>query len=257
MMKTVASLLLLLTIQGTLALRICSFNAKCSVGSTKGRRDPMDILVRIITRCDIMLLMEIEDNNNMICPTLMNRLNGEELVSVKKTNFYQDSKRVDVSPGEPYAVWFQSPNTAVKDFVIVSLHTKATTPAEEMDELSALCTDLQSRWKAKNFVFMGNFNAGCSYVPQKGVKAMPFMADPSFVWLIGDNQDTTVKKSNGCAYDRIVLKGQEIVRSVVPRSNSTFNFQKAYELTEEEALAVSEHLPVEFQLQSSRALTKG
>lgn len=35
-------------------------------------------------------------------------------------------------------------------------------------------------------------------------------------------------------FSRIVLRGQEIISSFVPKSNSTFNFQKAYELTEEE-----------------------
>lgn len=33
---------------------------------------------------------------------------------------------------------------------------------------------------------------------------------------------------------RIVLRGQDIVNSVVHQSNSTFDFQKAYGLTEEE-----------------------
>ena len=79
--------------------------------------------------------------------------------------------------------------------------------------------------------------------------------DPKFVWLIGDQEDTTVKKSTSCAYDRIVLCGQEIVNSVVPRSSGVFDFQKAYDLSEEEALDVSDHFPVEFKLQSSRAFT--
>ncbi|EGV92987.1 Deoxyribonuclease gamma [Cricetulus griseus] len=102
---------------------------------------------------------------------------------------------------------------------------------------------------------MGDFNAGCSYVPKKAWQNIRLRTDPNFVWLIEDKEDTTVKKSTNCAYDRIVLRGQEIVNSVVPRSNGIFDFQKAYELSDEEALDVSDHFPVEFKLQSSRAST--
>lgn len=54
----------------------------------------------------------------------------------------------------------------------------------------------------QNFIFMGDFNAGCSYVPKKAWKNIRLRTDPKFVWLIGDREDTTVKKSTSCAYDR-------------------------------------------------------
>ncbi|XP_008574795.1 PREDICTED: deoxyribonuclease gamma [Galeopterus variegatus] len=255
MAQTMVSLLLLLSIQGALALRICSFNVRSFGESKKENRNAMDVIVKVIKRCDLILLMEIKDSQNKICPTLMERLNGnsrrgitytyvissrlgrntykeqyaflykEKQVSVKKNYLYHDDQDgdADVFSREPFVVWFQSPSTAIKDFVIVPLHTTPETSVKEIDELADVYMDVKSRWKAENFVFMGNFNAGCSYVPQKGVKAMPFMADPSFVWLIDDNQDTTVKKGNGCAYDRDL------------------------------ALEVSDHFPVEFQLRSSRS----
>lgn len=49
---------------------------------------------------------------------------------------------------------------------------------------------------------MGDFNAGCSYVPKKAWKNIRLRTDPGFVWLIGDEEDTTVKSSTKCAYDR-------------------------------------------------------
>lgn len=54
----------------------------------------------------------------------------------------------------------------------------------------------------QNFIFLGDFNAGCSYVPKKAWKNIRLRMDPKFVWLIGDQEDTTVKKSTNCAYDR-------------------------------------------------------
>ncbi|XP_057561022.1 deoxyribonuclease gamma [Hippopotamus amphibius kiboko] len=280
-------LLLLLSTHGALALRICSFNVRSFGESKKANCKAMDVILKVIKRCDIMLLMEIKDSNNIICPMLMERLNGnsrrditynyvissrlgrntykeqyaflykEKLVSVKASYLYHDYQAgdTDVFSREPFVVWFQSPYTAVKDFVIVPLHTAPETSVKEMDELADVYVDVRRRWKAENFIFMGDFNAGCSYVPKKAWKNIRLRTDPMFVWLIGDQEDTTVKKSTHCAYDRIVLRGQEIVNSVVPRSKSIFNFQKAYRLTEEKALDVSDHFPVEFKLQSSKAFT--
>lgn len=54
----------------------------------------------------------------------------------------------------------------------------------------------------QNFIFMGDFNAGCSYVPKKAWESIRLRTDPRFIWLIGDREDTTVKKSTNCAYDR-------------------------------------------------------
>nr|KAF6335079.1 deoxyribonuclease 1 like 3 [Pipistrellus kuhlii] len=102
---------------------------------------------------------------------------------------------------------------------------------------------------------MGDFNAGCNYVPKKAWSSIRLRTDSQFVWLIGDEEDTTVRSSTDCAYDRIVLRGREMVNSVVPKSNSVFDFQKAYRLTEEEALEVSDHFPVEFKLQYSKDST--
>ncbi|XP_030666027.1 deoxyribonuclease gamma isoform X2 [Nomascus leucogenys] len=257
MSRELAPLLLLLSIHSALALRICSFNVRSFGESKQEDQNAMDVIVKIIKRCDIILVMEIKDSNNRICPILMEKLNREKLVSVKRSYHYHDYQDgdADVFSREPFVVWFQSPHTAVKDFVIIPLHTTPETSVKEIDELVEVYMDVKHRWKAENFIFMGDFNAGCSYVPKKAWKNIRLRTDPRFVWLIGDQEDTTVKKSTNCAYDRIVLRGQEIVSSVVPKSNSVFDFQKAYKLTEEEALDVSDHFPVEFKLQSSRAFT--
>uniref|UniRef100_A0AC11BDN4 Deoxyribonuclease 1L3 n=1 Tax=Ovis aries TaxID=9940 RepID=A0AC11BDN4_SHEEP len=249
--------LLLLSTHSALALKICSFNVRSFGESKKANCNAMDVIVKVIKRCDIILLMEIKDSSNRICPTLMEKLNGEKLVSVKQSYLYHDYQTgdADVFSREPFVVWFQSPYTAVKDFVIVPLHTTPETSVREIDELADVYTDVKRRWNAENFIFMGDFNAGCSYVPKKAWKDIRLRMDPKFVWLIGDQEDTTVKKSTNCAYDRIVLRGQEIVNSVVPQSNHIFDFQKAYRLSEQKALDVSDHFPVEFKLQSSRAFT--
>ncbi|KAM7064081.1 deoxyribonuclease gamma [Molossus nigricans] len=281
-----AALLLLFSISGHLALRICSFNVRSFGESKIGNQNAMDVIVKVIKRCDLILLMEIKDSSNKICSVLLERLNGfsrdttyncvissrlgrktykeqyaflykEKLVTVKNSYLYHDHQvgDTDVFSREPFVVWFQTYHTAVKDFVIVPLHTTPETSIKEIDELADVYVDVKRRWKAQNFIFMGDFNADCSYVPKKAWNNIRLRTDSKFIWLIGDEEDTTVKMSTNCAYDRIVLRGDEIVSAVVPKSNSTFDFQKAYGLTEKEALDVSDHFPVEFKLQSSKFFT--
>lgn len=54
----------------------------------------------------------------------------------------------------------------------------------------------------QNVIILGDLNAACSYVTVKGWKAVRLRNDPRFHWLIGDEQDTTVREKTRCAYDR-------------------------------------------------------
>lgn len=54
----------------------------------------------------------------------------------------------------------------------------------------------------QNVIILGDLNADCSYVTIKGWRAVRLRSDPKFRWLIGDEQDTTVREKTHCAYDR-------------------------------------------------------
>ncbi|NXA41931.1 DNSL3 Deoxyribonuclease, partial [Eudromia elegans] len=279
--------LLLLCSSASLGLKICSFNVR-SFGEAKlARHEVLDVVVKVISRCDIMLLMEIKENNNRICPLLTERLNRwskgpkgdysyvvskrlgrntykeqyaflyrQNLVSVKQVYQYPDLQPgdEDAFSREPFVVWFLSPGAAVKEFAVIPLHTTPETAVREIDELYDVYLDVKQRWKNKNFIFMGDFNAGCSYVPKKQWQNIRLRTRPEFVWLIGDQNDTTVRRSTSCPYDRIVVSGEALLGAVVPHSATVFDFQRAFRLSEEQALGVSDHFPVEFELQPSGGL---
>ncbi|XP_053159024.1 deoxyribonuclease gamma isoform X2 [Hemicordylus capensis] len=265
-----------------LSLRICSFNVR-SLGEAKRRRpEILDIIVKIISHCDIMLLMEIKDNSNRICPSLLEILNRQaqdeynyvisnrlgrktykeqyaffyrsEAVKVKQTYQYPDLQPgdEDALSREPFVVWFYSPKTVVKDFVIIPLHAAPETAVQEIDELYDVYLDVKQYWKSENFIFMGDFNAGCDYVAKKHWKNIRLRSHSEFVWLIDDKTDTTVKASTHCPYDRIVLHGDKLIKALMPNSANIFDFQHAFSMTEVQALAVSDHFPIEFQLRTSR-----
>ncbi|XP_018417956.1 PREDICTED: deoxyribonuclease gamma isoform X1 [Nanorana parkeri] len=278
-MKSVA-LLLALCFSGAASLRICSFNVQI-FGEAKGsKKEVMTVLQKIVSRCDIMLLMEIRDSKDVAIHALMAKLNShtkgkhefnlliserlgrsmskEQYAFIYRKNsvtvidFYQYKDQqagdVDVFSREPFIVWFKSLNTEVNDFVIIPQHTVPEDAVREIDELYDVYLEVRQTWNTENIIFMGDFNAGCSYVPKKSWKNIRLRANPEFVWLIGDKMDTTVRSTTRCAYDRIVLHGATLISSIVPDSATTFDFTRAYRLTEEQALEVSDHYPVEFQL---------
>ncbi|XP_075039383.1 deoxyribonuclease gamma isoform X3 [Mixophyes fleayi] len=244
------SLLFVLGFTKAATLRICSFNVQ-SFGEAKGSKpEVMDVIVKVVSRCDIMLLMEIKDNSDRVIHSLMAKLNRRQLVAVRNSYQYLDDQPgdVDAFSREPFIVWFTSLNTEVTDFVIVPQHTTPEAAVREIDELYDVYLDVRQKWNTENFIFMGDFNAGCSYVAKKYWKDIRLRTNQDFVWLIENKVDTTVKSSTNCAYDRIVLHGENLINSVVPDSAVVFDFMKSYGLSETQALDVSDHYPVEFQI---------
>ncbi|XP_067854905.1 deoxyribonuclease gamma-like [Heptranchias perlo] len=274
--------LFLASFHGIQSLKICSFNVRTFGKAKAAKKEILDVLVKTIARCDLLLMMEIKDSSNQAFPALMKRLNNQsnkneyksiiserlgrntykeqyafiyrhKLLSVKRSYQYPDHQAADedVFAREPFVVWFSSRSTTVKDFVIVPQHTMPDSAVCEIDGLYDVYIEMKRRWRAKYFIFMGDFNAGCGYVRKKHWKNIRLRNDTNFVWLIGDKNDTTVKESTHCAYDRIVLHGEKLIKAVIPNSVNIFDFKKAYGMTEGEALNVSDHFPVEVDLMES------
>uniref|UniRef100_A0A8C6VAV9 Deoxyribonuclease 1L3 n=1 Tax=Naja naja TaxID=35670 RepID=A0A8C6VAV9_NAJNA len=237
------------------SLRICSFNVR-SFGESKRRNsEVIEVIVEIISRCDIMLLMEIKDNRNRICPFLLEKLNrlSEGAYSYVVSNrlgrrhykeqyafFYrlesvcvkQVYQYPDLQPGdedafsrEPFVVLFNSPRTAVMEFVIIPIHTMPEMAVREIDELYDVFLDVKLRWNTKNFVVMGDFNAGCDYVAKKQWKNIRLRNQTDFVWIIDDKSDTTVKSTTHCPYDRQSIV-PDCLQPPVLASHSLFHYQK-------------------------------
>uniref|UniRef100_A0A3Q4GFK8 Deoxyribonuclease I-like 1-like n=1 Tax=Neolamprologus brichardi TaxID=32507 RepID=A0A3Q4GFK8_NEOBR len=152
---------------------------------------------------------------------------------------------------QPAEVQTEHHNVKERDFVLIGQHTSPKTAMKEIDELYAVFKRIYKKWKTDNVIILGDLNAGCSYITTKGWRAMRLRSDPKFHWLIGDEQDTTVREKTHCAYDRIIVHGPEVVSSVVPASAQPFNFKEHFHLTEAEALEVSDHFPVEVDLKAN------
>ncbi|XP_034731747.1 deoxyribonuclease-1-like 1 [Etheostoma cragini] len=274
-------------VRGASDFRVCAFNLQ-HYGESKSQNSVvMSILTKIITRCDVCLLMEVRDTKGKAVPLLVERLNSydtdheyssvasgrlgrsagyqEQYVFVYRTNTvtvtgqyqYPDDRPgdVDAFSREPFVVRFKAPRTDIKEFVLIPQHTTPVNTTKELDALYDVLQDVKKRWKTENVMLLGDFNADCGYLAKKNKKNVRLITDKNLFWLVPEDSDTTVRMTTSCTYDRIVVNGETFANAVVPSSATPFNFQMEYQLTEEQALDVSDHYPVEVLLKN-RGLVK-
>ncbi|TEA31878.1 hypothetical protein DBR06_SOUSAS8310118 [Sousa chinensis] len=265
-------------LQQTLSLRIAAFNIQ-TFGETKMSNATLsNYIVQILSRYDIALIQEVRDNHLTAVGRLLDKLNQDDpntyhfvvseplgrnsykerylflfrpdQVSVLDSYQYDDGCEPcgnDSFSREPAVVKFSSPFTQIKEFAIVPLHAAPSDAVAEIDSLYDVYLDVWQKWDLEDIMLMGDFNAGCSYVTPSQWSSIRLRRSPPFHWLIPDTADTTVTSTH-CAYDRIVVAGPLLQDAVVPNSAAPFDFQAAYGLSDQMALAISDHYPVEVML---------
>ncbi|NWI62970.1 DNSL2 protein, partial [Todus mexicanus] len=254
-------------------LHVGAFNIQ-SFGDTKMSNEGVaNVIVGILRRYDVVLVQEVRDSDLSAVTQLMEQLNSvststydyeisgplgrenykemylfiyrTDVVSVVDTYQYDDPQ--DVFSREPFILRVSAPSTKVKEFVLVPLHSAPHDAVAEIDALYDVYLDIVNKWGTDNIMFLGDFNADCNYVQRSDWSTIRLRTSDIFKWLLPDDADTTVGKSD-CAYDRIVVCGAKLKRSIVPNSAAVYNFQHAFRMEQEEALAVSDHYPVEVKL---------
>ncbi|NXF95534.1 DNSL2 protein, partial [Eubucco bourcierii] len=257
----------------TATLRIGAFNIQ-AFGDTKMSNEGVaNIIINILRRYDLVLVQEVRDSDLSAVTQLMEELNSAskssydyeisgplgrenykemylfiyrtDVVSVVDTYQYEDPQ--DIFSREPFVLRVSAHRTKVEEFVLVPLHSAPHDAVAEIDALYDVYLAIIKKWGTDNIMFLGDFNADCSYVHRSDWSSIRLRTSDLFKWLLPDGTDTTVGKSD-CAYDRIVVCGAKLKRSIVPNSADIYDFQHAFQLDQEEALAVSDHYPVEVKL---------
>ncbi|CAM4622600.1 deoxyribonuclease-1-like [Caretta caretta] len=262
------------------ALRICAFNIKTFGDSKLSNETIAGIILNILQTYDITVVQEVRDSDLSAVQRLMDQLNRASLqpysyviseplgqstykeqylfiyrtgvVSVVDSYCYDDGCEPcgsDTFSREPFIVKFSSPYTEVPEFVLVPLHTAPSEAVAEIDALYDVYLDVINKWGTDNILFLGDFNADCSYVRPQDWPSIRLRTSNAFQWLIPDSADTTVSYTD-CAYDRIVVSGSELQHCTVDKSAKVNNFQETFHLQLKDALAVSDHFPVEVTLRA-------
>ncbi|KAM3917879.1 deoxyribonuclease-1 [Leptodactylus fuscus] len=276
------AIVLMLAAYTVSAIRIGAFNIQAFGDSKMNNPEVSSIIMKILQRYDIVLIQEVRDKDLSAVETLMTELNSQgpnpyysylvsdtlgrdsykerylyiyrnDKVNVQDHYHYHDHNMYtgeDTFSREPFVVIFNAPGTVIQNIVLVPLHSAPKDAVQEIDALYDVYVDIWKKYRTDNIIFLGDFNAGCSYVTESDWDNIRMYNSEDFTWLIPHDVDTTVGRSN-CAYDRIVISGAALHDAIVPNSAKVFNFQEKYKLTLEQALAVSDHYPVELKLISA------
>lgn len=262
-------------------MKIASFNVQRFGQSKVSNPDVLSTLVKIVSRYDIILILEVVDVSGASVRLFLNELNRvctthhytiqisarlgrsrykeqflflyrDDVVTLIDSYQYEDNQvnDVDAFAREPYILHFRPHNAVLKDIVLIPVHTTPGDSEKEMDELYDVFMVVKDKWKTDNIMILGDFNADGAYVTKRGMKEIRIRSDRNFHWLIGDDVDTTAKTTNDHTYDRIVVYGDDMLAAIVPNSAKPFNFHEEYRMTEEKALDVSDHYPVEVEILS-------
>jgi len=95
-------------------------------------------------------------------------------------------------------------------------------------------------------LIVGDFNADCTYISAKRQELLRTINFVDFHWVITNEVKTNTRQT--CTYDRIFVNGDNFVKAIVPKSNTTVNYQQNLGMTLAEALEVSDHMPVKFNI---------
>ncbi|XP_044513016.1 deoxyribonuclease-1-like 2 [Gracilinanus agilis] len=259
----------------TAKVRVGAFNIR-SFGDSKVA-DPAcgSYIAQILAEYDVTLVQEVRDPDLSAVSALLEEINRiseytysylaseplgrdnykemylfvyrTETISVLDSYCYPDPE--DVFSREPFIVKFSSPNTAMKEFVLVPLHSAPHNAVAEIDALYDVYLHVIDKWGTDDILFLGDFNADCKYVRPHDWAKIRLRTSEIFKWLIPDGTDTTVGNSD-CAYDRIVVCGSHLRKCIAPNSAKVNNFQKSFNLDQTAALAISDHFPVEVTLKT-------
>ncbi|KAL2101999.1 hypothetical protein ACEWY4_003760 [Coilia grayii] len=258
-------------------MKIASFNVQRF--GLKKVSDPfvLSTLVQIVSRYDIILILEVTDVSGDSVDLFLKELNTvntehhytlkissrlgrtrykeqflflyrDDLVDLVDTYQYEDNQvdDHDAFAREPYILRFKCSHTVLKDLVLIPVHTKPHDSVKELDELYEVFQAVHKKWDTDNVMILGDFNADGAYISD--FNNIRIRTNKNFHWLIGDDVDTTASTGNEHTYDRIVVYGNDMLEAVVPGSARPFNFHTAFNLSEKMALRVSDHYPVEVEL---------
>ncbi|XP_052050499.1 deoxyribonuclease-1-like 2 isoform X2 [Apodemus sylvaticus] len=225
------------------ALRIGAFNVQSFGDNKASDPDCGSVIAQILAGYDIVLVQEVRDPDLSAVSLLMEQINRvskheysfvsskplgrdqykemylfvyrKDAVSVVSTYQYPDPE--DAFSREPFVVKFSVPSCAPHQAVA------------EIDALYDVYLDVIDKWNTNDMLFLGDFNADCKYVKAHDWPSIRLRSSEVFKWLIPDSADTTVGNSD-CAYDRIVVSGAHLRRSLKPQSASVHNFQEEFDL---------------------------
>ena len=244
-------------------IRIASFNIQVFGKSKLEKPIVVDILARICRQFDVIAIQELRSKDQDIMPRFVETVNesgrqydyviGPRLgrssskeqyvflfdrasIEVDRSQLYTIADPDDLLHREPLVGWFRvrgpSPETAFT-FSLVNIHTDPDETDTELDALDDVFRVVRDDGRMEDDVLiLGDLNVDDRHMGELGMVS-------GITWVIS-GMPTNTRGSK--QYDNIVFHGQ--ATSEFEGRGGVMDFMREYNLTMDEALEVSDHLPV-------------
>jgi len=245
-------------------IRIATFNIQVFGRSKISKPIVLDILARIIRHFDVIAIQEIRAKDQDILPLFVEAINnggrqydyviGPRLgrssskeqyafifdrasIEVDRQQLFTiDDERDDLLHREPFVGWFRVRGPAANQgftFSLVNIHIDPDEVATELQVLDDVMRVVRDDGRNEDdVILLGDFNADDRHFGELG-------RVPQIAWAISGVPTNTRGTKQ---YDNIVFYANA-TREFTGRTG-VFDFMREYNLTIDEALEVSDHLPV-------------
>lgn len=244
-------------------IRIASFNIQVLGQSKLNKPQVMDVLSRIVRNFDIVAIQEVRASDQSILPQFVDLINSTgrhydyvisprigRTVSKEQYAFVYDRASIEVDRNqlyvvddpddllhrEPFVGWFRvrgpTPEHAFT-FSLVNIHTDPDEVKTELNVLDDVMRIVRDDGRGEDdVILLGDLNVDNHHM---GELAML----PGIQWVIADTPTNTRGSKQ---YDNIVFQGH--ATQEFSGRGGVFDYFKEYNMTLQEALEVSDHLPV-------------
>ncbi len=245
------------------SIRIATFNIQAFGPKKASNALVMQRLVSICQNFDVIAIQEIRSSNQSLLPNFVSQLNAQgdrfhyaisprlgRTTYKEQAAYIFDKTRVqldnsfaytindpdDVLHREPYVGWFRTigphPQQAFT-FTLANLHMDSKRPDLELAYLTELHRIIRKDGRGEDdVILLGDFNAGDRGLQPAGDKA-------GLTWVVS-NTATNTRNTN--QYDNIVFDSRATDEFLYRAG--VFDFMKHLNLTLNDALAISDHMPV-------------
>jgi deoxyribonuclease-1-like protein len=249
--------------RGNDTIRIASFNIQVFGEAKVNNPEVMPVIIEVLKNFDLIAIQEVRAQTD-VCQELVMRLNqsgpyrydyvvGPRLgrssskeqyayiydlasIEVDRNQLYTVDDRNDLLHREPLVGWFRARGPAPQQaftFSLVNVHTDPDEVDRELSSLDDVFTSVRDDQRQEDDVIMlGDFNAHNTKLGELGML-------PGLVCVVNNTPTNTRGDKQ---YDNILFS--RVATTEFSGRGGVFDFLRQHNLTLEQALAVSDHLPV-------------
>jgi len=252
-------------------IKVASFNIQVFGTSKLGKPHVMDILAQVVRRFDVVAIQEIRSKDTTVLPRFVELINADGrqydyvigprqgrttskeqyafIFDATRIEYDRDSIRVvddpdDLLHREPMVTSFRVrglPPSEAFTFTLVNIHTDPDETDTELDALADVFMSVQKSGSEDDVILLGDRNVDEYDLGKLGRL-------PGITWAIS-GQMTNTRRTK--AYDNVVFNRQGTAEYT--GTCGVFDLMAEFGLSVDEALDVSDHLPVwaEFSVRES------